>query len=153
MSLLVIGTVAFDSLETPYGKADRVIGGSGTYISWSASYFYQPILLQSIVGEDFPKSEIEALQNRGVETTGLEVIKGKKSFFWAGRYHENMNSRDTLITELNVLADFDPRLPEGYKDSEYVMLGNLTPEIQLKVLHQLNHKPKLVVLDTMCQLF
>ena len=111
MSILVIGSVAFDSLETPYGKAERVIGGSGTYISWAASYFHQPILLQSIVGEDFPKSEIVALENRGVVTTGLEIVVGKKSFFWAGRYHENMNSRDTLITELNVLADFDPKLP------------------------------------------
>lgn len=149
MSILVIGTVAFDSLETPYGKADRVIGGSGTYISWSASYFYQPILLQSIVGEDFPNAEIEALQNRGVKTHGLEIVEGKKSFFWAGRYHDNMNSRDTLVTELNVLADFDPVLPEEYQTSEYVMLGNLTPEVQLKVLNQLTRKPKLVVLDTM----
>jgi len=149
MSILVIGSVAFDSLETPYGKAERVIGGSGTYISWAASYFHQPILLQSIVGEDFPKSEIVALENRGVVTTGLEIVVGKKSFFWAGRYHENMNSRDTLITELNVLADFDPKLPEDYKQSEYIMLGNLTPEIQLNVLNQLTGKPKLVVLDTM----
>jgi len=149
MSILVIGSVAFDSLETPYGKAERVIGGSGTYISWAASYFHQPILLQSIVGEDFPKSEIVALENRGVVTSGLEIVEGKKSFFWAGRYHENMNSRDTLITELNVLADFDPKLPEDYKQSEYIMLGNLTPEIQLNVLNQLTGKPKLVVLDTM----
>jgi sugar/nucleoside kinase (ribokinase family) len=149
MSILVIGTVAFDSLETPYGKAERVIGGSGTYISWSASYFHQPILLQSIVGEDFPTDEIAALQHRGVVTSGLEIIEGKKSFFWAGRYHENMNSRDTLITELNVLADFNPKLPKEYHDSEYVMLGNLTPEIQLSVLNQLNGKPRLVVLDTM----
>lgn len=149
MSLLVIGTVAFDSLETPYGRAERVIGGSGTYISWSASYFYQPIYLQSIVGEDFPKAEIQALENRGVHTSGLEIIKGKKSFFWSGRYHENMNSRDTLITELNVLADFDPKLPKDYRNCEYVMLGNLTPEVQMAVLNQLNRKPKLVVLDTM----
>ncbi|MDZ4708249.1 MAG: PfkB family carbohydrate kinase [Saprospiraceae bacterium] len=149
MSILVIGTVAFDSLETPYGKAERVIGGSGTYISWAASYFYQPIFLQSIVGEDFPESEIDALENRGVITSGLEIVEGKKSFFWAGRYHENMNSRDTLITELNVLADFDPKLPEDYKQCKYIMLGNLTPEIQLNVLNQLTQKPKLVVLDTM----
>lgn len=149
MSILVIGSVAFDSLETPFGKAERVIGGSGTYISWSASYFHQPILLQSIVGEDFPTTEIVALQNRGVVTSGLEIIEGKKSFFWAGRYNENMNSRDTLITELNVLADFDPQLPEEYTQSEYIMLGNLTPQIQLSVLNQLTRKPKLVVLDTM----
>lgn len=149
MSLLVIGTVAFDSIESPYGKADRVIGGSGTYISWSASYFYKPIFLQSIVGEDFPVEEITALQNRGVKTQGLDIIKGKKSFYWSGKYHDNMNARDTLVTELNVLADFNPILPEAYKNSEFVMLGNLTPEVQISVLNQMNERPKLIVLDTM----
>lgn len=149
MSLLVIGTVAFDSLETPYGRADRVIGGSGTYISWAASYFHKPVMLQSIVGGDFPEHEIEALKNRGVHTEGLEVVRDKKSFFWAGRYHDNMIARDTLVTELNVLADFNPVLPESYRNPEYVMLGNLTPEIQLSVLSQMQRRPKLVVLDTM----
>lgn len=149
MSLLVIGTVAFDSIESPYGKADRVVGGSGTYISWAASYFYKPIFLQSIVGEDFPVEEITALQNRGVKTQGLDIIKGKKSFYWSGKYHDNMNARDTLVTELNVLADFNPILPEAYKNSEFVMLGNLTPEVQISVLNQMNERPKLIVLDTM----
>ena len=149
MSLLVIGTVAFDTIETPYGKAEKVIGGSCTYISWSASYFHKDIKLQAIVGDDFPDSEIKALQSRGVSTEGLEIINGKKSFFWAGKYHENMNSRDTLVTDLNVLADFNPILPDSYKEADYVMLGNLTPEIQLSVLNQLNKRPKLVVLDTM----
>ena len=149
MSLLVIGTVAFDSIESPYGKADRVVGGSGTYISWAASYFYKPIFLQSIVGEDFPVEEITALQNRGVKTQGLDIIKGKKSFYWSGKYHDNMNARDTLVTELNVLADFNPILPEAYKNSEFVMLGNLTPQAQMRVLQQLRRRPKLVVMDTM----
>jgi sugar/nucleoside kinase (ribokinase family) len=149
MSILVIGTMAFDSIETPYGKADYVIGGSCTYISWAASYFYQPIKVQAIVGDDFPMHEVQELMNRGVIMDGLDVVAGKKSFYWAGRYHENMNSRDTLITDLNVLADFDPILPEGYKESEYIMLGNLAPETQLSILNQLTKKPKLVVLDTM----
>ena len=149
MSILVIGTMAFDSIETPYGRADYVIGGSCTYISWAASYFYTPIKVQAIVGDDFPMDEVQELMNRGVIMDGLDVVAGKKSFYWAGRYHENMNSRDTLVTDLNVLADFNPILPERYKESEYIMLGNLAPETQLSVLDQLTQKPKLVVLDTM----
>ncbi len=149
MSILVIGTMAFDSIETPYGRADYVIGGSCTYISWAASYFYTPIKVQAIVGDDFPMDEVQELMNRGVIMDGLDVVAGKKSFYWAGRYHENMNSRDTLITDLNVLADFNPILPVGYKESEYIMLGNLAPETQLSILNQLTKKPKLVVLDTM----
>lgn len=149
MSLLVIGTVAFDTIETPFGRAEKVIGGSCTYISWSASYFHKDIKLQAIVGDDFPQSEINELQSRGVSTEGLEILKDKKSFFWEGKYHENMNSRDTLVTDLNVLAEFDPKLPESYKDADYVMLGNLTPEIQLSVIHQMHKRPKLIVLDTM----
>jgi sugar/nucleoside kinase (ribokinase family) len=149
MSILVIGTMAFDSLETPYGKAERVIGGSCTYISWSASYFHTPIRVQAVVGDDFPIEEINALRDRGVEMDGLEIKQGQKSFYWSGKYHDNMNSRDTLVTELNVLADFDPVLPSSYRESEYIMLGNLTPEIQLSVLDQLRSRPKLVVLDTM----
>ncbi|MEP7320343.1 MAG: PfkB family carbohydrate kinase [Saprospiraceae bacterium] len=149
MSILVIGTMAFDSIETPYGKAEYVIGGSCTYISWSASYFHQPIMVQAVVGDDFPVAEINELKSRGVRMDGLEIKKGEKSFYWAGRYHDNMNSRDTLVTDLNVLADFAPILPASYKDSEYIMLGNLAPETQLSVLSQLNKKPRLVVLDTM----
>ncbi len=149
MGLLVIGTVAFDTIETPYGKAERVIGGSGTYISWSASYFHKSIKLQAIVGDDFPMDEIKALHERGVSTEGLEIVPGKKSFFWSGKYHENMNSRDTLVTDLNVLADFNPVLPDSYKHCDYVMLGNLTPEVQLSVLNQMKKRPRLVVLDTM----
>ena len=149
MSLLTVGTMAFDSIETPFGKVDKVIGGACTYVSWAASYFSNDVNIVSIVGGDFPDTEFDALKSRGCDTSGVEVIADKKSFFWAGKYHENMNSRDTLVTELNVLADFDPVLPESYKTSQYVMLGNLTPEIQQKVLDQMTTRPKLVVLDTM----
>ena len=141
--------MAFDSIETPFGNAPKVIGGACTYISWAASYWYHDIKLCSIIGDDFPEEEIQALQKRGVNMDGLVRVPGKKSFFWAGKYHQDMNSRDTLTTDLNVLADFDPKLPESYKASEYVMLGNLTPDIQMAVLDQLTKKPKLIVLDTM----
>ncbi len=149
MSLVTVGTVAFDSIETPFGKADRVVGGAATYISLAASYFTEDLGLVSVVGDDFPNEELEYLKSRDINIEGLQIKEGQKSFFWAGRYHDNMNSRDTLVTELNVLADFDPVLPESYKDGDYVMLGNLTPEIQMKVIQQMNNRPKLIVLDTM----
>lgn len=149
MSLLTVGTVAFDTIETPFGKAEMVIGGACTYISWSASYFTNNIHLVSIVGDDFPKTELETLKKRGVNLDGLKIIEGGKSFFWAGRYHNNMNNRDTLVTDLNVLADFDPVLPEQAKSAKYVMLGNLTPAIQKSVLDQLDGSQKLIALDTM----
>jgi sugar/nucleoside kinase (ribokinase family) len=149
MSLLTVGTVAFDSIETPLGNAEKVIGGACTYISWAASYFTDDIHLVSIVGDDFPKSELDSLKERGVNLDGLDIVKGGKSFFWAGRYHENMNNRDTLITDLNVLADFKPRLPEASRSAKYVMLGNLTPSIQNDVLDQLDGSQKLIALDTM----
>jgi len=149
MSLLTVGTVAFDSIETPYGKADRVVGGACTYISLSASYFAKDINLVSVVGDDFPDAELKYMKKRGINLDGLDIKKGEKSFFWAGKYHDNMNQRDTLATELNVLADFDPKLPESYKNSKYLMLGNLTPEIQMKVIKQMKKRPKLIVLDTM----
>ncbi len=149
MSILVVGTVAFDSIETPYGKADHIVGGAATYISWAASYFTNDIRLCSVIGDDFPEHELVELRERGVSTEGLQVKQGEKSFYWAGRYHDDMNGRDTLVTDLNVLADFDPVLPESYKDAEYVMLGNLTPEVQMRVIEQMNKRPKLIVLDTM----
>lgn len=149
MSLLTVGTVAFDTIETPYGKAEMCIGGACTYISWAASYFTDKINLVSIVGGDFPQGEIDQLHARGVNTDGLEIVEDKKSFFWAGKYHSNMNQRDTITTDLNVLADFDPQLPDSYKSSDFVMLGNLTPEIQMQVLDQMTTRPKLVVMDTM----
>jgi sugar/nucleoside kinase (ribokinase family) len=148
MSVLTVGTVAFDDIQTPFGRAEKVIGGACTYISWAASYFVNDIRLTSIVGSDFPKDEIWVLEQRGVNMEGLKIVENGKTFFWAGKYHDDMNQRDTLVTDLNVLDDFDPDLPDSYLDSQYVMLGNLTPDIQIKVVEQLKN-PKLVVLDTM----
>ena len=149
MSLLVVGTVAFDDIETPFGHAEKIVGGAATYIVWAASYFTDGIRMVSIVGDDFPKSELQKLEERGVDTSGIKIVEGGKSFFWAGRYHHNLNARDTLITDLNVLADFDPVLPAHYRDSDYVMLGNLTPAIQLSVINQMAKRPKVIALDTM----
>lgn len=149
MNLLVIGTVAFDDIETPFGRAENIVGGAGTYIAWSASYFVQDIRMVSIIGEDFPSGELEALEFRGVDTKGIKIVEGGKSFFWAGRYHLNLNARDTLVTDLNVLADFDPILPPHYRNSEFVMLGNLTPAVQMSVIRQLDKHPKVLALDTM----
>jgi sugar/nucleoside kinase (ribokinase family) len=149
MSLLAVGTVAFDDIETPTGRAERVIGGACTYISLAASYFLTPVRIVSVVGDDFPEATLEYLKKRGVDLDGLQIKKGEKSFFWAGRYHSNFNSRDTLDTQLNVLANFDPVLPDTYRHSDYLMLGNLVPAVQLRVLEQLAKRPKLVVLDTM----
>jgi len=149
MSLLSVGTVAFDTIETPTGKAEMVIGGAATYISWAASYLTQPVRIVSIIGDDFPKDELDTLNARGVDTAGIKCVEGGKSFYWAGKYHENMISRDTLVTDLNVLADFDPILPDAYKSSEFLMLGNLTPDIQRSVIQQMSKKPKVIALDTM----
>ena len=149
MSLLVLGTVAFDTIETPFGKADRIIGGAGTYVALASSHFYNDIKLVSVIGDDFPSEELTELQKRGVNLDGLEIRKGEKSFFWAGRYHNNMNSRDTLATELNVLENYSPILPESAKNVDYLMLGNFAPAVQKSVLDQLTSRPKLVVMDTM----
>jgi sugar/nucleoside kinase (ribokinase family) len=149
MSLVIVGTVAFDALETPFGKTDKIVGGSALYASWSASNFVNNIQLVSVVGDDYDFEEIKSLEERGVVTEGLQVKKGEKSFFWSGKYHMDMNTRDTLATELNVLGDFDPVLPESYKNPEFLMLGNLTPQVQLKVLEQLQSRPKLIMMDTM----
>lgn len=149
MSLLIVGTMAFDALETPFGKVDRIIGGSATYAAWAASNFTKPIKQVSIVGGDFPQEEITALETRGVAFEGVEVVPDGKSFFWSGRYHLDMNTRDTLVTELNVLAQFDPKIPESYQDCGYVMLGNLAPAVQISVMQQLKTKPKLTIMDTM----
>ncbi|NCD70544.1 PfkB family carbohydrate kinase [Mucilaginibacter agri] len=149
MSLLVIGTVAFDAIETPFGKTDKIVGGAATYASLSASYFYDKVKIVAVVGDDFPQSEIEDLNQHHIDTEGLQVKPGEKSFFWSGKYHNDMNSRDTLITELNVLADFDPIIPESYQDCQYLMLGNLTPQVQQTVINRLQNRPKLIVMDTM----
>jgi sugar/nucleoside kinase (ribokinase family) len=149
MSLLVVGTVAFDDIETPFGRAEKVVGGAATYIALAASYYTKQIKIVSVIGDDFPEADLDDLRSRGVDLAGLQVKEGEKSFFWAGRYHKDMNGRDTLDTQLNVLANFDPVLPADYQDTEYLMLGNLTPAVQARVLDQLKTRPKLVVLDTM----
>jgi len=149
MSLVVIGTVAFDAIETPFGKTDKIVGGAATFASLAAAYFYDKVKIVAVVGDDFPQAEIEDFGNHHIDTEGLQVKKGEKSFFWSGKYHNDMNSRDTLITELNVLADFDPVIPESYQDCEYLMLGNLTPQVQQTVIKRLKNRPKLIVMDTM----
>jgi sugar/nucleoside kinase (ribokinase family) len=149
MSIVVAGTVAFDAIETPFGKTDKIIGGSGTYISLAASYFYGNIKLVSVVGDDFPKTMFTNFNKRGIYTDGVQVMKGKKSFFWSGKYHLDMNTRDTLKTELNVLADFNPILPDTYRKCDVVMLGNIEPNLQMQVINQLAVRPKLIAMDTM----
>lgn len=149
MSLTIIGTVAFDAIETPFGKTDKIIGGAATYASLSASYFTKNINLVGVVGDDFPPETIEMFRKHGINTEGLQIKQGEKSFFWAGKYHNDMNTRDTLATELNVLANFDPIIPESYQNTEYLMLGNLTPTIQRTVVERLRKRPKLILMDTM----
>jgi sugar/nucleoside kinase (ribokinase family) len=147
--LLIVGTVAFDAIETPFGKTDKILGGAATYIGLSASFFNLQSAIVSVVGDDFPQEYLDLLTDRNIDISGLEVVKGGKTFFWSGRYHNDLNSRDTLDTQLNVLADFQPKVPENYKNSDVVMLGNLHPLVQSGVLDQMTTKPKLVVLDTM----
>ncbi len=149
MSLLVVGTVAFDAIETPFGKTDKIVGGAASYIALASSYFTKEINLVSVVGDDFPQDFMNTLKGQGVNLDGLQIKQGEKSFFWSGRYHNDMNSRDTLDTQLNVLGDFDPIVPESYKNCDFLMLGNLMPAVQQKVLSQLSKRPKLIVLDTM----
>lgn len=149
MSLMVVGSMAFDALETPFGKVDRIIGGSATYAAWAASNFTKPIKQVSIIGGDFQDEEIKKLADRGVEFEGVEVVKDGKSFFWSGRYHMDMNTRDTLVTELNVLEQFNPQIPDSYQDCEFLFLGNLVPAVQASVINQMKKRPKLIVMDTM----
>lgn len=149
MSLVVIGTVAFDAIETPFGKTDKIVGGAATYASLAASYFYEKVKIVGVVGDDFLQEDIQELEARGVDVEGLQIVEGEKSFFWAGKYHNDMNSRDTLVTELNVLANFDPIIPESYQDCQYLLLGNLTPQIQKTTISRFHKRPKLIVLDTM----
>ena len=149
MSLLVIGSVAFDAIETPFGKTDKIIGGAATFISLSASYSLKPVKLVAVVGEDFPQSDIMLLEEHGVDVEGLQIKEGEKSFFWSGKYSQDLNSRETLVTELNVLANFDPVIPDAYQDCKYLMLGNLAPQVQRLVIQRLVNRPKLIVMDTM----
>ena len=149
MSLIIIGTVAFDAIETPFGKTDKIVGGAATYASLAASYFCNKVKIVGVVGDDFNKTDIDTFTAHGIDTEGLQIKEGEKSFFWSGKYHNDMNSRDTLATELNVLENFDPIVPESYQDCEYLMLGNLTPIVQQTVIKRLKKRPKLIVMDTM----
>lgn len=149
MSLLVIGSVAFDAIETPFGKTDKIVGGAATYASLAASYFCDNVKIVAVVGGDFPQNEIDVFSDHRIDTKGIQVKANEKSFFWSGKYHNDMNSRDTLVTELNVLADFDPIIPDQYQDCEFLMLGNLSPQTQQTVINRLHKRPKLIVMDTM----
>ncbi|MFT4022259.1 MAG: PfkB family carbohydrate kinase [Flavihumibacter sp.] len=149
MSLIVVGTMAFDAIETPFGKSGQIVGGSATYLAWSATNFIDSVNQVSVIGYDFPQEELDALTQRGVHFEGVERKKDEKSFFWAGKYHLDMNTRDTLDTQLNVLATFDPKIPDSYQGSEFLMLGNLMPKLQMSVIKQLKTRPRLIVLDTM----
>ena len=149
MSIITLGTMAFDAIETPFGKMDKIVGGSATYVAYAASHLTQPIQQISIIGNDFPQEELNELKKRDVQLTGVEIVPDKKSFFWSGKYHLDMNSRDTLVTDLNVLADFNPKVPEDYQGAEFLMLGNLMPALQISVIDQLRTRPKLIVMDTM----
>lgn len=149
MSLISVGTMAFDAIETPFGKTERIVGGSATYVAYAAANFVQPVQQISIVGFDFPREEMDEMRRRGIHLDGVEIVQGKKSFFWRGKYHEDMNTRDTLVTDLNVLADFDPRVPDSYQGADFLMLGNLMPKLQLNVIQELKQRPKLIVMDTM----
>ena len=149
MSVIALGTMAFDAIETPFGKIDKIVGGSATYVAYAASHLIKPIQQISIVGADFPQEELDELKSRGVHLEGVEIVPDKKSFFWSGKYHLDMNTRDTLITDLNVLSDFNPIVPDSYQGAEFLMLGNLMPQLQISVINQLKTRPKLIVLDTM----
>ncbi len=149
MSLIVVGTMAFDAIETPFGKVDKIIGGSATYAAYAASHFVKQVQQISIVGNDFPLEEMELLRTRGVVLDGVEIVPDKKSFFWSGRYHMDMNTRDTLVTDLNVLMDFNPKIPDSYQGAEFLMLGNLMPKLQIQVINQLEKRPRLIIMDTM----
>jgi sugar/nucleoside kinase (ribokinase family) len=149
MSLIIVGTVAFDAIETPFGKTDKIIGGAATYLSLAASYFTDTVKVVSAVGGDFPEEYIWLLNDHGINTEGLEIRPEEKSFFWSGRYSEDMNARETLVTELNVIDGYKPTVPDSYQGSEYLMLGNLSPDIQISVIEQLHSRPRLVIMDTM----
>jgi sugar/nucleoside kinase (ribokinase family) len=149
MRLITVGSVAFDAIETPFGKTDKIVGGAGTFITLSASFFVKSQGIISVVGDDFPTDTLEFMNSRGINTSGIQIKEGEKTFFWSGKYHNDMNSRDTLITELNVLEHFDPIVPEAFSQADYVMLGNLTPQVQRQVIERMAKRPKLIAMDTM----
>lgn len=149
MSLLTVGSVAFDAIETPFGKTDKIIGGAATYIALASAFYHNDQKIVSVVGEDFPNEMLEELKKRNVDLEGLQIKQGEKTFFWSGKYHNDMNSRDTLVTELNVLEHFDPIIPASYQGVDYLMLGNLSPQVQRQVIERLTERPKLIAMDTM----
>ena len=149
MRLVTVGSVAFDAIETPFGKTDKIVGGAGTFITLSASFFVKSQGIISVVGDDFPTDTLEFMNSRGINTSGIQIKEGEKTFFWSGKYHNDMNSRDTLITELNVLEHFDPIVPEAFSQADYVMLGNLSPQVQRQVIERMAKRPKLIAMDTM----
>ncbi|WP_134090712.1 PfkB family carbohydrate kinase [Olivibacter sp. XZL3] len=149
MSLIILGSVAFDALETPFGKTDKIVGGAASYAAIAASYVYDAVKIVGVVGEDFGEDNLSKFTRKNIDISGIQVKAGEKSFFWSGKYHNDMNTRDTLVTELNVLGDFDPVIPESYQDATYILLGNLSPQVQLTALQRLKQRPKLVVMDTM----
>lgn len=149
MSIVTVGSMAFDAIETPFGKIDKIVGGANIFIAYAASNFVKPVQMVGVVGNDFDHSILEDLKNRGAEMDGVEIVTDRPSFFWSGKYHLDMNSRDTLVTDLNVMADFQPIVPNNYQGADFLMLGNLTPSIQISVIEQLKTRPKLIVLDTM----
>ena len=149
MKLLAVGTVAFDAIETPFGKTDKILGGAATYIGLAASVMKTDVSLVSVIGGDFPQEYLDMMTSKGINLDGVEMIKDGKTFFWSGKYHNDLNSRDTLVTELNVLENFDPKIPTSAADAEVLLLGNLHPAVQLAVLERMNSRPKLVILDTM----
>lgn len=149
MSLIILGSVAFDALETPFGKTDKIVGGAASYAAIAASYLHKQVKIIGVVGEDFGEENLAKFTSHDIDIDGIQIKEGEKSFFWSGRYHNDMNTRDTLVTELNVLGDFDPIIPDSYQGAEYVLLGNLSPQVQLTALNRLQKRPKLIVLDTM----
>jgi sugar/nucleoside kinase (ribokinase family) len=149
MRLVTVGSVAFDAIETPFGKTDKIVGGAGTFITLSASFFVKSQGIISVVGDDFPTDTLDFMNSRGINTSGIQIKQGEKTFFWSGKYHNDMNSRDTLITELNVLEHFNPIVPETFSEADYVMLGNLSPQVQRQVIERMEKRPKLIAMDTM----
>ncbi len=149
MKLLVVGSVAYDAIETPFGKTDKILGGAGTFISMAASYAGSQPQVVSVVGGDFEKKYLDLLESHDIDIQGIQIKEDEKTFFWSGKYHNDMNSRDTLVTELNSLGTFDPVVPDSYKSAEYLMLGNLSPDVQRKVIEQITVRPKLIIMDTM----
>ncbi len=147
--LLIVGTIAFDAIETPFGKTGKILGGAATFIGMAASQFEVESAIVSVVGDDLPEEYLQLLRDKNIDLSGIEIVKGGKTFFWKGKYRNDLNTRDTLVTELNTLADFNPLVPENFKDADVVMLGNLHPDIQMSVIDQMSERPKLIVLDTM----